>query len=286
MQNGPTSLFRRQGENLIPSELVRGPWSHDQQHGGAVSGALGFAVTEESLRAEDAADFQLARLTVEILRPVPTQPLAYRAETIHRGRRSRVISAELRWNGKMVARASSQWVSGLPGHDDGPAPVTAQPIAPAETEVPHRPDVAADPGASDIGYPRPGFNCDVFEMRCQQGSTEDPGPGVIWVRMKTDLVAGADAHPALALATMADLGNAVGWDWSPNGRPMVNADITLQLMRYPTGAWVCLQSASRVGPAGIGIMETRLWDDDGQFGVTLSTSMESAVPLTIDLPGQ
>ena len=104
--------------------------------------------------------------------------------------------------------------------------------------------------------------------------------------MLPKLVADVVDHPVFPLATLAALGNAVGWDWSPEGHPMVNPDVTLQLFRYPVGQWVCLQSASRVTGAGVGLMETRLWDGEGQFGLTLSTSMESAIPLTIELPGR
>ncbi|MEM7325041.1 MAG: thioesterase family protein [Actinomycetota bacterium] len=284
MPDAPTSLFSRDGRTLIPTELVRGPWNHDQQHGGAVSGALGFAVTEECRRAEDADSFILTRLTVEILKPVPAQPLSYRAETVRHGRRSRVIAAELLAGDTPVARASSQWAihqthdaagSVLPPMDTRPDPA-----------VPRRPTEPSDPGAADVGYPRPGFNCDVFELRCLRGSTEEPGPGTVWVRMLTDLVDGVEDHPVFPLATLADLGNAVGWDWSPHGRPMINPDVTLQLFRYPVDEWVCLQSVARATGAGVGIMETRLWDGDGQFGLAISTSMESAVPLTIELPGR
>lgn len=284
MQNGPTSLFQVKDKTLTPTELVRGPWNHELQHGGAVSGALGFAVTEECRRAEDATSFLMARLTVEILRPVPVAPLRYRAETVRHGRRSRVITAELHHDDQLVARASSQWAQLQELTDQGsPRPPFDSRPDPA---VPRRPKERTDPGAAALGYPRPGFNCDVFELRCLEGSTEDPGPGTVWVRMLPSLVADVAGHPVFPLATLADLGNAVGWDWSPDGHPMVNPDVTLQLFRYPVGEWVCLQSASRITGAGIGLMETRLWDGEGQFGLTLSTSMESAIPLTIELPGR
>lgn len=267
---------------LIPTELVRGPWNHDLQHGGAVSGALGFAVTQQCLLADDGFEFFLARLTVEILRPVPAQPLRFRAETIRHGRRSRVIAAELLHEEQLVARASSQWAMTRPSDSGEEHPrFDSRP----DVSVPLRPVTITDPGKADVGYPRPGFNCDVFELRCLQGSTEDPGPGTVWARMIPQLVDGAAPHPVYPLATLADLGNAVGWDRSPDGNPMVNPDVTMQLFRYPVGDWVCLQSAARITGVGIGMMETRLWDGEGQFGLTLSTSMESAIPLTVNLPG-
>jgi hypothetical protein len=105
--------------------------------------------------------------------------------------------------------------------------------------------------------------------------------------MKTRLIEGQTVSPVQLLATVSDLGNAVGWDLSLRGGPMVNPDVTLQLFRYPIGEWVCLQSDSRSTGAGIGMMETWLWDGHGQLGRVLSTTMESSMALTVDLvPGR
>ena len=284
----PTHLFRVDGDTLVPTELVRGPWDHGNQHGGAVCGALGWSVRrallldDEALAAEPDR-FQLCRLTVEILRPVPVRPLIHGAALVRRGRRSRVVEASLHDGDRLVARASSQWSLVRPV--EATSPVASSPSTAdldVDPAVPVRPAVATDPGAADVGYPRPGFNCDVFELRCLVGSTEEPGPGIVWTRMLVDLVDGGDDHPVHRLATVSDLGNAVGWDQSPNAVPMVNSDVTLQLLRYPRGEWVCLDSRSRATTGGIGMMETSLWDGDGRFGRVLSTTVESPVPLSID----
>ncbi len=300
VQPGPSHLFSVDGDVLTPTDLVRGPWDHGLQHGGAVCGALGWAVMTafdqipgSSADGRSGPDdrFILSRLTTEILRPVPATPLRYETSVDRAGRRSRVISASL-WNGETcVARASSQWSRLRPDDLGGDRSATTadgrstdDPIVAYDPAVPLRPLVATDPDAGDIGYPRPGFNCDVFELRCLAGNTEDPGPGVVWARMKVGLVEGWAGDPVQMLSTLSDLGNAVGWELSPAGEPMVNPDVTLQLFRYPNDHWVCLESASRITGGGVGMMETRLWDGDGQFGRVLSTTMESPMPLTADLP--
>ncbi len=298
MCSGTPHLFEVDGDLLLPTDLVRGPWDHGLQHGGAVCGALGWAAetavrdgaTEDSAIRDPAVDgdrdFVLCRLTTEILRPVPAVPLRYHASIDRAGRRTRVVSSSLWHDQTCVARSSSQWarVAEAPvGPDNrtgtGPA------VFPIDTAVPRRPAHRTDPGATDIGYPRPGFNCDVFEFRCLTGSTEDPGPGTIWVRMVVELIAGEPPTPVQVMATVADLGNAVGWEFSPSGQPMINPDLTLQMFRYPVGGWVCLESSGRAATTGIGMMETRLWDGDGQFGLVLSTTMESPMPLAIDPSG-
>lgn len=285
MQRGPQHLFSVDGDVLTPTDLVRGPWDHGLQHGGAVCGALGWASKRALDCTPDRHQFMLSRLTTEILRPVPAVPLRYQTSVDRLGRRSRVISAALWLDHTCVAKSSSQWVRvrGRPAdstNDGAGAPAASGPGVGIDPAVPLRPVAVTDPGAGELDYPRPGFNCDVFELRCLVGSTEDAGPGIIWVRMMKGLVAGQVAEPVHVLATLADLGNAVGWEPSPADEPMVNPDVTLQLLRYPNGPWVCLQSSARSTGAGIGMMETRLWDGDGQFGLVLSTTMESAIPLS------
>lgn len=288
MVAGLSHLFRSEDGLLVPTDLVRGPWDHGLQHGGAVCGALAW-VALQAIEADDPGcappapgrgdregSFQLCRLTTEILRPVPVTPLGHRSSVTHRGRRSRVVSAELLDGDRPVARASAQWAAVNPAA----AGRAAEAMDPA---VPRRPTVAHDPGAADVGYPRPGFNCDVFELRCLVGSTEDEGPGVVWARMLAGLVEGSPDHPVHALAALSDLANAVGWERSPNDAPMINADVTLQLVRYPSGPWTCLEARATASASGIGIMETTLWDGDGRFGRVLSTIVESPVALAIDL---
>jgi hypothetical protein len=102
--------------------------------------------------------------------------------------------------------------------------------------------------------------------------------------MTKQLVAHEPADPVALLTTAADLGNAVGWDYSPAGEPMVNPDLTLHILRYPLGEWMCLESTSMVTDAGIGMMETTLWDDHGKVGRVLSTLMESTMPLSAAPP--
>jgi hypothetical protein len=46
---------------------------------------------------------------------------------------------------------------------------------------------------------------------------------------------------------------------------------------------VCLESRANATAAGIGMMETTLWDGDGRFGRVLSTIVESPASLAVDL---
>ncbi len=287
-------LFRPDGDELVPTDLVRGPWDHGYHHGGAVAAALAWTMgqTIDQNASVKASALQLCRLTIEILRPVPVTALTHRAWLAHDGRQTKVVSAELVDDGQVVARGSSQWVA-VGG--DRPKPTSDGDRVPGLSlpwpAIPRRPPTRHDPGVAGAGYPRPGFNCDVFDLRCLLGIPEEPGPGIAWARMAVDVVEGSRPTAADRLAAVSDLGNAVGWQPSPAGQPMINPDVTLQIVRYPKDDWVCLQSKATIttvgtgvqvgGGVGVGMMETILWDGDGQIGRVLSTIVESPISPTV-----
>lgn len=265
--NVPPALFERDGRTLLPTTLCRGPWDHGYLHGGAVCGAVGWAL--EQAGGDDG--LMLARATVEIRSMVPLAPLRTHGTVVKPGRRTRVIEATLTTATGIVARATSQWVLHRPSEG-----------RPAPRAVPARPERAADPGAvADMDYPRPGFNCDAVELRPITGTTETHGPGVIWVRLRTPVVDGEPTSAMLSTLTLADLGNAVGWEPSPTGAAFINADVTLQVNRPPLGEWVLMESRVHASPAGVGFCETVLSDDTGSFGRVLQTLVEAPDDLTV-----
>ncbi len=281
----PGALFDADGDVLHPTLLTRGPWAdHSFLHGSAVCGALGWA-TERVVTDPGLA---LARLTVEIRSMVPRGPLRTIAEVRKPGRRSQVVEAGLHHDGKMVARATSQWVA---HHTDGSGELGAvsrdgEGKRPGSVPgVMPRPEQAADPGANpDMSYPRPGFNCDAVELRPIRSTTEEEGPGLIWVRLRHPVVNGEPTSATLAMMTLADFGIAVGWERSPAGADFINADVTLQLNRAPLGAWVLFASRVHASVAGYGFCETVLADDVGLFGRILQSLVEA--PPTLGSPGQ
>lgn len=284
MSDHTPALYSYDGSRLVPTDYTRGPWDPGLQHGGPVGGALGLLVSDAISEADTSTPdrpsgppMTMARLTVELLRPVPVAPLEAETRIDRIGRRAAVAKAWLRHDGRIVAQASSQWVR--------PIKQTVEQAADRDVELereavgewpPPLPAEVNDPGANDgFDYPRPGFNCDAFELRSVVGDTETPGPGTMWVRMKVRLVDDRPLEPLHVLATAADLANAVGWEPSGRGEPMINPDLTLQVFRQPVDEWICLDAAARIGPDGIGMMETALWDTEGRIGRVLSTMVEN-----------
>src|SRR5204862_146816 len=71
----PDALFERDGTRFVPTELCRGPWSPDAQHGGPPAALMARAAEG----FEGGEEMQAVRQTVELLRPVPLVPLTVTA---------------------------------------------------------------------------------------------------------------------------------------------------------------------------------------------------------------
>jgi Thioesterase-like superfamily len=79
----PVSLFVPLDEAVAPpTELARGPWDAGSLHGGPVAALLAHVV--EQVRADE-VDWFVARMTVELERPVPIESLRLHAEVTRPG---------------------------------------------------------------------------------------------------------------------------------------------------------------------------------------------------------
>lgn len=99
----PNAIFTRDGDRYVPTELARGPWTPQAQHGGAPAALLARIVER---RAGGEAMF-VARLTIELLRPVPIAPLATRARIVRPGRKVQLVEASLFDGATEVARCTA-----------------------------------------------------------------------------------------------------------------------------------------------------------------------------------
>ena len=281
----PPALFVPEPDRVRATELTRGPWAHQVMHGGAICGLLGWAVEREQQRL--GIDQVCSRLTTEILSGMPMATYEVTATIVKAGKRTALVDAEVRaappesaapGSGRVVARATSQWLT----------PTIATPAVAVEASggpaLPPIPAERADPGSNpDIDYPRPGFNADAVDLRFVGGSTEEPGPGRTWLRLDHRLMAGETPSPFVRIATLADLGAAIGWDFSPSGGAYINTDVTLQLLRAPLGEWFYFD-AETVGTAhGLAGTHTAICDQHGQLGWVLQSQLEA--PAEIGFPG-
>lgn len=266
---GCDALFLPVGPNAFqPTDYTRGPWSPDSLHGGPVVGLLARTLERAVAAGLPTETLLCSRLTVEMLRPVPLDVLVADAVVVKPGRRAAVVDASLTHGGRVVARATSQWIA----FDPAAAPLTGR--------VPARPSTPAEPRlAATIDYPVPGFNCDTCELRYVSGSHETSGPGVSWINLHSSLVAGEDNTPLVTVATVSDLAAAAGWEETPSGGSYINPDITLQLLRLPQGTWIGVDARVVHGGNQAAMIDAELFDDHGPVGRVLQSLVEAPAAL-------
>ena len=246
----PEAFYEKDRSALLATELTRGPWDPGAQHAGPPSALLGRAVEQ----LDGADDLQVARVAVEILRPVPIGPVRVEAGVTRPGRRVQMVEARLSDEGGelMLARA---WRIRAAELDLGGLPPQ---VAPAGPEHGTEPEFFAT--GQDVGYHT------AMEWSSIDGSFREPGPATVWMRMRHPLVAGEEPTPLQRTLIAADVGNGISavLDWRRH--LFINVDLTVHLERMPVGEWVCVDAVTIPDRSGIGTAESVLYDRVGRIG--------------------
>jgi Thioesterase-like superfamily len=259
----PTAFYVSLGDGRFESTpATAGPWSAAAQHGGPPSALLARAFE----RLEPDPNQRLARLTVEILRPVPVRPVAVAARVVRPGRRVTLLEGSLRVDGEdyLLARA---WRIGRPA-----APT---PAGGARAGSPPLPGTATPPvweGAFADGYMR------AIEVRQTSGAFAGAGPGAAWMRARVPLVEGEEPSAFQRAAVLADSGSGVSQGVDHRRWLAINVELTLSIHRDPAGEWIHLDASTVVGADGTGRTDTVLGDADGEFGRAIQTLFVGPVP--------
>jgi len=255
------ALFEPQGDDVyLPTSLARGPWSPDSLHGGPPAALLTRAIEA----VESDSPMHLARVTVELLRPVPVAPLRVATTVLRPGRKVQLVGASMFAGEVEVARAQALRIRLA----DVPMAVLLD-SADADADVPPRiPAGRTTPRGEDwVAFHNTGV-----EMRYESGSFEDPGPATVWMRLCQPLVPGEELSPTQRVAAVADFGNGVSSVADFSKYLFINPDLTVHLGRPPVGEWVCLDAVSRLSPAhGVGMAESALYDETGRIGRSLQS---------------
>jgi hypothetical protein len=236
---------------LQPTALAAGPpWLPGTQHGSMVAALIARAA--EAVPA--AVPMQLARLSVDLTRAVPTGRTRLRTSVAREGRRVQVVDVELLVAGEVRARGSVLRIRVEPGLASASAPWPDHEAG----SGPDSPTIASPLGPDPLW--------DAHDARWQHAA---PGEGSVWLRPHRQLVEGEPLSPTLRAALVADLimsnGGAVA------DRTVVNPDLTLFLHRPPVGPWINVRSRVRIGPDGIGQSEGSLHDEQGWVGRVCKT---------------
>ena len=96
------AIFRVDGGNVLTSPNAAGPWDPNMQHGSPPAALVVWAA--EALPTS--VPMRIARVTVDLMRPVPVAPLTIETEILREGRKIQLCAVRLRANGVIVVAAS------------------------------------------------------------------------------------------------------------------------------------------------------------------------------------
>lgn len=226
-----------------------GPWDERFQHGGPPSALLGRAVEQTAPRE----DMVVARMSVEILGPIPVAELDVRAAVVRPGRSVELVEATMSSGGRDVARASAWRVKRSAGAEIASRHATAEPL-------PETGDGLGVGGWID-GY------LSAVEWRFVRGHFTEPGPSAAWTRLRVALVEGEEPTPLQRVLAVADSGNGISSELDLSQWHFINPELTVHLHREAVGEWVCLDAATTISPGGAGLATSVLSDLDGPVGV-------------------
>ena len=247
------SFYERSGgDSFVASELTRGPWDAGAQHAGPPSALLGREI-EELVGSEE---FQVGRVVLEILRPVPIGVVRIESRVLRPGKKVQLVEASLSGENGELMRATA-WLL-RKNELELPDGVVDDSTVAQGPEEGWTPEFFAT--GQSVGYHT------AMEWKAVAGAFLEPGPATVWMRMRHPLVAGEEPTPLQRALIAADVGNGISavLDW--RSYVFINVDLTVHFERMPEGEWVCVDAVTRPQPSGIGTVESELSDERGRIG--------------------
>jgi hypothetical protein len=257
-------LFTFDGDRYLPTDHTRGPWRPELLHGGPVGALLAHGIEG----ARDDAALQVARLTIDLFRPVPYGPLSLAVEPVRSGKRIKLVDAFLSAEDGIVARAAGLL---LRRSENGPGAVTL----PEGTAIPPWHSLAprswTDLRDTNPEPPR-------FHKLLESRRMVEPLQGklvAVWMRIPVLFLPETPLTPVQRLVALADATTSVGEKSRTSPIGLINADMSLHLYRDPVGEWLCLECVGRGDAAGVATASINLHDERGFFGHSLASGLSN-----------
>lgn len=256
MSPAPGSFYQLD-ETAVGSSTVTatphtaGPWSAEAQHGGPPMALM----AREAQRLGDGSRV-VARVTCDLLGPVPVARLRVIARVMRPGRSVELVECELvdLATSRAVARAA-MWL--VPRVESGPvAGLPALPPGPAEGVTLGRP-----PGWH-AGY------LDAIEWSWVEGAFAQPGPASVWMRPRVTLVPDEPLSPLQRLLVCVDSASGASAALDIRDWQFMNTELTGHLVREPDGEWIGLRAETTLGGGAAGFAQAEVFDEHGFVGRT------------------
>ncbi|WP_396164624.1 thioesterase family protein [Corynebacterium sp.] len=247
-----TSFYTPLEHNQYEStQFTAGPWGPDTQHAGPPSALL--AKTFEELDPRPSS--RLARVSIDILSPIPVAPLSVQATTILSRKNVELLEGTVSADEHVVLRGRawrfSKTAKELPRVS---VPKSIAPLPePSQIEL---------PGAYMDGY------MSAIEWRFANGGFFQRKPSSAWLRPRMPLLPEEELTPWQRTLIVADSGSGVHMPLDPRKTPTVNCDLVVSLDRDPVGEWIGMEAETSIIPEGGGTTNVRISDESGVAGTS------------------
>jgi hypothetical protein len=241
------SLFVPDGDLYVPTHYCQGPWDPGAQFGGAPAALIATLVD----KTPSLVPMQIARLTTDLMRPVPLTPLVADVRVVREGKKIQVVTASLFADGLEMTRATAVRLRrAVVEGDDLPDGRFSNPLPAQPKPVDQEAFLFGEPPGSRLAMEY------LFEE--SGGYYNDPN----WMRLRIDVIAGERPRPVARLAFVAD--TASGSGPIPAAPPRwINADAAINVVREPLGDWLSLDGRGWIGHTGTGQVQATIYDTEG-----------------------
>ena len=206
------AIYRVDGSRVLTGPDAAGPWAPDMQHGSAPAALVVWAA--EAIPTP--VPMAIARVTIDLMRPVPIAPLTLETEVLREGRKIQLCAVRLRAGHAVVVGATVLKVKtaalALPPEV---AELPLELLGPEQSRL-EQPDFSGSPFVTGI------------TMRAARGRFGVPGAGAIWYRVDRPLIEGAQVSQAMRAVVAADFCNGTSAALDFRKWTFINADLTVE----------------------------------------------------------
>jgi len=257
------ALFRADADLLVPQDLARSLWKHDQMHGVATSGALARAA-EHAVTAAGRTDLRPARFTVDLFRAPSMGPCHFTSTVVREGSRLMLVETTLYQENEGRARAIALFLRA----SENPA---GQVWTSAEIPQPPSLDIAPETDQPRVPF----FFSDRIGWSQNFAEHQNSDRKLMW-QSPIPVVAGEKTSAFQGLAGAADSTSMV-CNWGDQGVQYINTDVNLSISRLPVSHEIGLAAQTWRAHDGIAIGTATVFDREGPFGSSMVTSLANAL---------
>ncbi len=254
-------FFKHDGELYSPQTTAGGPWSESMQHGGPVNAIIAMSV--EAVANE--IEMDVVRLTIDILKPVPMQPVQVKSHLIRKGGKMAVVDTFLTVVGsdEPVASGRAVLLRAMPGKESmidtaGPCPESRHTLL-IEPWLPANIAAQLPPGLHHLIQFYPSLNKE------RPACWVNGAANMLQDRAMTSLehcATTADMTTVLATRMQATQTGNLSFDVAQ----IMNTNTSIHFSRLPVGEWFAYTDHFIQVCGGYGVAACVIYDEQGCIG--------------------